>query len=341
MKLFRSDPEIHLLFRELYVLLKAGIPLPRALELLALQKTEISQNLLELKTRIEQGEDLSEAFRKSGLFPEFMCEMLVAAQTGESLENIFLKASDWLSRLEEFKSRITGALIYPSLILSLSIISIIIVLEFIVPKLRKILLSFGRDLPFATKVLVLGSKILWWLLILGAPLFFIIFLLWVKRNGWEEVHRLILKIPIVGRLWIAFDLSRWTYTTALLIEAGLVLPRAVSAGAQSCGNRFLKRHLMELVERLEEGHALSFDLHRLSVVPPFVSELVAIGEETGTLSEMLRNASELLIKEADRLIDRTLKWIEPLTILIIGLIVAYIVVSVILPIMEISSSVKL
>ncbi len=341
MKFFKPKVETHLLLKELYVLLKSGIPFTKALELLACQKKEISEKLLNLKKNIEEGEELYIAFQKSEIFPDFICKMLVAAQTGQGLESIFLKASEWLSRMEEFKSRLSNALIYPSLVISLSVIAVIFVLQFIVPKLKKILLSFGSDLPFLTKCLVFGVKISGWLLLIGLPLFLTFFFFWVRKKGWGEVHRLLLKLPILGRLWVYFDLSRWSYTTALLIEAGLVLPKAVSAGAESCHNLYLRENFLSIIPSLEEGRPLSYYLKKLSIVPDFLSELVAIGEETGTLPEMLENASELLVKEADALIERTLKWIEPITILIIALIVAYIVLSVILPIMEISSSVHL
>ncbi len=267
--------------------------------------------------------------------------MLIAAQTGENLEKIFSRASDLLARMEEFRTRITGALIYPALVTGGSFLAVVVVLEFIVPRLRKILLSFGKDLPFLTKVLLWGAKFLWWTLLLGLPVGLFWGVWWVRRKGWREIHRLILKLPVLGPLWLYFDLSRWGYTTALLLESGVVLPRAVAIGSHSCQNLYLKETLAELIKPLEEGQPLSKHLRKYGFIPEFIVELTAIGEETGTLPEMLRNISEILVKEADYFIDRILKWLEPLTILFLGLIVAYIVVSVILPIMEISSAVKL
>ncbi len=339
MKLFKPKVEVYLLLKELYVLLKSGVSLPRALELLALQKAEISEELLFLKKDIEEGMDLSLAFQKSGIFPKFVCDMLIAAQTGTNLEEIFLKTSEWLFRMEEFKSRLINALIYPSLVISLSIIAIIFVLQFIVPKLRKILVSFGSDLPFLTKCLIFGTKVLCWSFLIFLPLVSIFLFFWIKKNGWERVHEIGLKIPVLGKLWIYFDLSKWCYITSLLTATGLVLPKAVYASAESCYNLYLKRLFFKIVSFLEEGDSLNYHLKRFSTIPVFVSELVAIGEETGTLPEMLENASELLTREADQLIEKILRWIEPITILVIAIIIAYIVFSVILPIMEISATV--
>jgi len=341
LKIFQPKTKSYFLLRELYVLIKGGISLPKALELLALQKKDVSQELLKIKKSIEEGESLPEAFKQSGLFPDFVCEMLVAAQTGGSLEEIFLKSSEWLSRMEEFKSRIANSLIYPSIVISLSLVALIIVLEFIVPKLRKILLSFGYDLPFFSKVLVWGATCMWWGLLLGIPVILVFGYFWIKKKGWATLHRLLLRIPLVGRLWIYFDLSRWSYTTALLLSAGIVLPRAVAIGAETCQNLYLQKKLSKLALPLEEGEPLSYHLKKISSIPLFLSELVVVGEETGTLSEMLQNASDFFIKEAEDLINTILKWIEPLSILILGSIVAYIIISVILPIMKISTAVRL
>jgi len=281
------------------------------------------------------------AFRESSLFPEFVCEMLVAARTGEGLEAVFARASEVLSRLEEFRARILGALIYPSVVLSFSVLAVLVVLKFVVPRLRKILLSFGRDLPLLTKALVFGAGALWWLILVGGPILALLGFWWVRRRGLAEVHRRLLAVPVAGRLWLYFDLSRWSYVAALLLQAGTVLPRAVAAAARSCENLYLREDLRSFVPALEEGESLAVHLRRRAFVPEILRELSAVGEESGTLPEMLQHASEILLREADHLIERTLRWIEPLTILVIGLIVAYIVVSVVLPIMEISSAVKL
>ena len=329
-----------LLLKELSILLKSGLSLPKALELISRQNKEASSKILEIKEDIERGEDLVKAFRKSKLFPEFVCEMFVAVYSGEALEKILSKASDILNRMEEFKTNIINSLIYPFIVIGFSIISVFVVIEFIVPKLRKILLGFGKDLPFLTKILLWVAKFLGWFFLLGIPILLLVGVWWIKKRGWIELHRVFLKLPIIGKLWLYFDLSRWSYTTALLLESGIVLPKAISVGKNSCYNIFLREMFQNIVLPVEEGKSLSAELKNLEFIPEFLIELVSVGEETGTLPEMLYNASELLVKEADYLINRTLRWIEPLTILIIGIIVAYIVISVILPIMEISTAVK-
>ncbi len=340
LKPFSSSIPSHFLLKELFILLKGGVSITRALEILASQRKEIAESLLEIKKAIEEGEDLRVAFKKSKLFPEFICEMLVAAQTGGSLENIFLKTSEWIEKMEDFKTRISNALIYPAIVISLSVVAIIIVLNFIVPKLQKILASFGEKLPLMSVILIKTAGIFWWFLILGVPLILIFFWFFVKRKGMEALHRKLLRFPLAGKLWNYFELSRWAYTVALLLDAGIVLPRAISIGTSTCKNSYLRKIFIEIVRYVEEGESFSYQLKKYPDIPPILSELTAIGEETGTLSEMLQNISEIFMREIEYLTTRILKWIEPLSILILGSIIAYIIVSVILPIMKISTTLR-
>jgi len=330
----------HFLLKQLYVLLRGGVSLTRALELLALQKKEVASELLGIKRAIEEGIPLNLAFKKSGLFPEFFCEMLVAAQTGSNLEEILSKASEWLERMEDFKSKVLNALIYPAIVISLSIIAVIIVLEFIVPKLRKILLSFGQDLPFVSKLMIWTAGVLWWSLIFGLPI--LVFWIWRDRKRGEDskLYELTLKVPFVGRLLTYFDFSKWCYVLSLLLSSGMVLPKAVEVASKTFSNPVLKKGINSIVNNLYQGASLSKELSKLSFVPEFLVELVLVGEEGGALAEMCANASEVFTKEVEESIEVMLRWIEPAIVLLLGSIVAYIIVSVILPIMKISSAIR-
>ncbi len=338
-----SLEEIAILLQQLAVLSRSGIPLTRALQLLAGRQTNglLAQGLGVAREKIEKGESLPQAFKASGLFPDFFCEMLSAAQTGENLEDIFLKAADFIGRAEEFKHRLGSALVYPAIILFLSAVSVVVILRFIVPRIQQILLDFGKDLPVLTKAMISAANLVWGLSFVILPLGLVVFFALFNGKGLSTVHRLALRFPVVGRLWLYFDLSRWAYISGLLLEAGVSLPQALSIGLKSMGNLFLRRRFSELIGPVERGEALSVNLGHLEMVPSLLRDLVATGEESGQLSVMLWSASDIYLQEGDHLIEKTLKLVEPLTILIIGAIVAYIVVSVILPIMEISSAVRL
>ncbi len=338
----KSSLKIHFILEELAILLKGGLPLSRALEILALQRREASKELLQIKHRIEEGKEISIAFKESQIFPEFVCEMLKAAQTGENLENIFLKSAQWIAQIEDFKNQISKSLIYPSIVITLSILGIVIILEFVIPRIEKILLSFGKDLPFFTKMLILVAHLLWWVILLGLPLG--VFLFWYyskKRKASPNIYKFLLKIPLIKEVWLYFDLARFCYTAGILLDTGIVLPRAIKVAGETCQNLYLKQIFLNSLKFLEEGKFFSSYICNIEILPPFLKEIIKIGEEAGTLPEMLKNASQFFTKELEARIDFILKWIEPLTILILGSIIAYTILSVILPIMEITTAIKI
>ncbi len=336
-----SVTDLSLLLHQLAILTKSGLPLTQALGILAKRQRQssLATELEIVRERLEKGESLPLAFKASGIFPEFFCEMLSGAQTGKNLEDIFLKAAEFVGRLEDFKKRLLGALIYPSLVISLSLVAVIIILRFIVPKIREILLGFGKDLPFLTKILIWAAHLTWWVLLGVLPLAILILVFLRRKSGIIRLHRLALQMPVIGRLWFFSDISRWAYVVGLLLESGVSLPSALKVGCRSMTNLFLRERFTKLVKPVEEGEALYRALKSLEV-PLLLRDLIATGEESGDLSEMLKSCSAIYWRESDHLIEKTLKLVEPVTILIIGLVVAYIVVSVILPIMEISSAVK-
>ncbi len=336
-----SVTDLSLLLHQLAILTKSGLPITQTLDILAKRQRQssLATELEIVRERLEKGESLPLAFKASGIFPDFFCEMLSGAQTGKNLEDIFLKAAEFVGRLEDFKKRLLGALIYPSLVISLSFVAVIIILRFIVPKIRKILLGFGKDLPFLTKILIWAAHFTWWVLLGVFPLAILLFVFLRRKPGIIRLHRLALKMPVVGRLWFFSDISRWAYVVGLLLESGTPLPSALKIGCQSMTNLFLRERFTKLVKPVEEGEDLHRALESLEV-PSLLRDLIATGEESGDLAEMLKSCSTIYWRESDHLIEKTLKLVEPVTILIIGLVVAYIVVSVILPIMEISSAVK-
>ncbi len=332
--------QAHVLLKELAILVRSGIPLTEALEFLALQDAGPRERLLELKRRIEEGEELVEAFKASGLFPEFVCEMVGAARTGGNLEDVLEKASQLLERSEEFGARLLGSLIYPSVVLVFALLAVLVAVKFVVPRLKSVLVSFGRDLPLPTKFMMWGAELSFWVILVGGPLTLVFGVFWARKKGREGVHEVLLRIPVVGKLWINFDLSGWSYVLAMLLESGVTLPKAVEVASESCRNAYIKSAIKGLVPELSMGYSLASLLKEVPLIPKILPEVISVGEESGTLSAMLKNASEVLFSEGERLVNYVLRWVEPALILFVGAIVAFLIVSVILPVVEISTSVS-
>jgi len=336
-----SEEELSFVLLQLSVLLEAGIPLSKALELVSSQTEDerIASALLEIKGGVERGESISSAFRRSGLFPEFLSEMLTAAETGENLERIFAIAGKHLETVAEMKSRIIGAITYPSVVIAFSIFALFVAIKFVVPKIASVLEGFGRELPLVTKVVILLSDLLTYALYMS-PLIVLAFFYRERLIGRERIDRLILGIPVVGKISFYFNLSRFAYTLYMTLMSAVPITSAFRISTGSISNTYMKGKLESLSEEIERGRSVSWVLKESGVFPSLFVNLVETGENSGELERMLKLASEIYKKEALRLINLWVRMIEPMSILVIGVIVGIIVISVLLPLTEITSGIR-
>ncbi len=335
-----SEEDLSFVLLQLALLLESGIPLSRALELLATQSEDerISSALLEIKSGIERGESLSSAFRRSGIFPDFLPEMLSAAETGENLERIFEIAGKHLETVAEMKSKILNAVTYPSIVIGFSIFALFVAIKFVVPRIAKVLEGFGKELPLVTKAIVLFSEMLTYLLYLS-PILVLIFLYRERIFGRERIDRFLLKLPVVGRIGYYFNISRFAYTLYMTLASAVPITTAYSIAVRSISNSYMRKILEELSQEVERGRELSWTLRRSGLFPQLFISLVETGETSGELERMLDLGAQIYRKEAVRLINFWIRMVEPLSILVIGAIVGIIVVSVLLPLSEVTSGI--
>ncbi len=336
-----SEEEISFVLIQLSVLLSAGVPLSRALELLSSQVEDprISSSLLQIKGDIERGESVYSAFRKSGVYPDFLPEMLTAAETGENLERIFEIAGKHLETIADMKSKIAGAVTYPSVVIAFSVFALFVAVKFVVPKIAGVLEGFGRELPPVTKAVILFSDLLTLLLYL-TPVFVVLFLFRERIVGRERIDRLLLKLPAVGKIGLYFNLSRFAYTLYMTLSSAVPITTAFRIAVGSLTNSHLRTKLEELTPEIERGRGISYVLRKTELFPPLFVNLVETGESSGELEKMLRLSSEIYRREALRAINVWVRMVEPLSILIIGAVVGVIVISVLLPLTEITSGVR-
>ena len=335
-----SEEDLSFVLLQLALLLESGIPLSRALELLATQSEDerISSALLEIKSGIERGESLSSAFRRSGIFPDFLPEMLSAAETGENLERIFEIAGKHLETVAEMKSKILNAVTYPSIVIGFSIFALFVAIKFVVPRIAKVLEGFGKELPLVTKAIVLFSEMLTYLLYLS-PILVLIFLYRERIFGRERIDRFLLKLPVVGRIGYYFNISRFAYTLYMTLASAVPITTAYSIAVRSISNSYMRKILEELSQEVERGRELSWTLRRSGLFPQLFISLVETGESSGELERMLDLGAQIYRKEAVRLINFWIRMVEPLSILVIGAIVGIIVVSILLPLSEVTSGI--
>ncbi|NPA41040.1 MAG: type II secretion system F family protein [Aquificae bacterium] len=335
-----SEEDLAFVLIQLSILLESGISLAKALELVATQTEDerISSALLEIKGAVERGESLSTAFKNSGIFPEFLSEMLTAAETGENLEKIFHIAGKHLETVAEMKSKIVGAVAYPSVVIGFSFFALFVAVKFVVPRIAKVLEGFGKELPFITKVIILFADILTYLLY-ALPIILLLFIYRERFIRREKIDKLFLKVPVVGKIGLYFNLSRFAYTLHMTLMSAVPITTAFRISLRSISNAYIRSKLEELSSEIERGRSLSWVLKRSGVFPPLFLNLVETGESSGELEKMLKLVSELYQREALKTINLWVRMIEPISILVIGAIVGIIVVSVLLPLTEITSGI--
>jgi len=332
------EEEIAFVLIQLSVLLSSGIALSRALELLASQTEDmrLASALFQIKGDVERGESVSSAFRRSGVFPDFLPEMLTAAETGENLERVFEIAGRHLETVADMKSRIIGAITYPSFVIAFSFLALLIAIKFVVPKIAGVLESLGKDLPLITKIVVTASDMLTYTLYLF-PLLVVLFLKRKKLVSDVKLGYLLLKLPVVGKVGYFFNLSRFSYTLYMTLSSALPITSAYAIAVRSLTNPYLRKPLEDMSSEIERGRSLSWVLKESRLFPSLFINLIETGEGSGELERMLKLASDIYRREALRKIDLWVRMIEPLSILLIGVVVGIIVISVLLPLTEVTS----
>jgi len=343
-KLFRkrvSEEELGFSLIQLSLLLSSGIPLTRALELVSAQveNESLKNAFFQAKEYVEKGYSVAEAFGRTGVFPEFLTEMLTGIQRGENLEYVFQVAGEYLQKIAEFKNKVITSVTYPAFVIIFSFLSLFIAVKFVVPRIAKVLEGFGKELPLVTKLVILFSDVLTLSLIL-LPLILLLFHFRERLISKERLDYLALKIPVIGKLNLYFNLSRFSRTLSMLLEASVPLSTALHIAVKSVSNTYLRKRLESLIVEVEKGKSFSSLLSREKVLPELFVNLVETGEVSGELEKTLNLLAQVYEKQAERLINFWLRLVEPVAILIIGITVGIIAFSVILPLTEISTGFK-
>lgn len=336
-----SNDEISYLLLRLSIMLSSGLTLTQALSAVYSQteNRRIAQAIIIIKEEIERGTSIAQAFRKAGIFPEFLVEMLKVAERGKNLEQILTISSEFLNRTSDIKSRVFSSLTYPLFVILLSLLSVVAVMNLVIPKIAQVLTGLGKELPLVTKlVLYLANSISYSLYLL--PILILLFLYRYKIFKRSSLSRLMIKIPLIGKVIYCFNLSRFSRMLNMSLSSGIPTIRSLELSIASMSSYYMRESLKDVAKEVAKGKSLSLVLADSKVFPEMFVNLINTGEKSGELEKILIMLSEIYDRQAMRIVNLWLRLIEPLAILIIGLIVAFIVLSVILPLSEISTGIK-
>lgn len=335
--------ELIRLTKDLSQLLRAGLELEKALE--ALERASGSENLkklaAELRAALREGKSLSDAMASRPRdFSSLYVNMIRVGEVGGLLPDVMERLAGFLEQLENTRKTIISSLTYPAILISVGIVSLGVILLFVVPRFGAIFRDLGQEIPFSTWVLLQCSYFLkesWWLW-LGVSLAGCIgaYLFYHSTEGSKRLERVIIRLPVVGRFMTDFQLSRFCRTLGTLILSGVPMLKALSIVQGVVGNHLVRDAVVKIYEEVKVGKKISSIMKNSGVFPELVIQMVAVGEHTGRLGTMLVQVSEQLEAEIEERLKSYLSLLEPITILVMGLVIGGIVISMLLGIFGIN-----
>lgn len=342
-----APSDIAIFSRQLATLLKAGIPLVQALGIIGNgHKNQTLQTLLAcLKSDIEKGETFAEALTK---FPQYFnllyCNLIAAGEHAGILDSLLDKIACYQEKTETLKKKIAKALIYPIVVMLVALIVTTLLLVFVIPIFDEMFKSLGAELPLFTRwVISISTWIIthWWLLLSGISVLIFSFYYCEKHHPAFTyfLDKNLLKLPIIGLLVNNSAIARFSRTLSTLSSAGVPLVDALQAVAGTCGNHVYYDAVLAMRDEVATGQRLQYAMQKTQLFPNLVQQMIAIGEESGSLDAMLNNIAEFYEIEVDNLVANLSALIEPLIMLVLGLLIGGLIIAMYLPIFKMGAAI--
>jgi type IV pilus assembly protein PilC len=340
-----SFSEIVTLTRQLATMVGAGLVLSEAVDILEEQQVnkKLKKVLQEVSEDIKGGLTLAAALAKhKDVFPPLYINLVKAGEASGKLDEVLVKMADSLEKDREFQAKVKGAMIYPAVVMSMMVVVIIIMMIFVIPKLTSLYKDSTLELPLPTKILIATSDVFvnfWYILILLGVVGVIAYKRWVKTaEGRLAMDKVLLKVPIVGKIIINVTMTNFNRTFGLLTTAGIPLLESINIVQDLTDNTVFKNALKASYSGVERGLSFSAQLTTLNIFPRIVSQMVKVGEETGKLDEIFNKLADYFESESDHLVKNLTVAIEPIVLIVLGVGVAFLVISIILPIYKLTTS---
>jgi type IV pilus assembly protein PilC len=339
-----STREFLIFNQELATLLKAGMPLVQSLDIL---RQRVGNPLLksvldDVYDRVRAGSSLSEAFESHGtLFPGVYTASLLAGEKSGSLEAVIRRYVAYMKVVTGVKRKTISALVYPAILLVLSCVVVAIIVLRVVPEFGAFYSQFGKDLPLSTRFIVGLSNFAgtyFFVMVIGVVAAVAAVLAWLKRPGnRRRFDKWILGIPMLGPIAQKFSTSQASRTLATLLGGGIPLVNAIDVSARSISNQYMAQELTTAAQQVREGRALASAMMQSGAFPDVAIKMVEVGESTGALQEMLNSLSDFYDEEIDTSLTRFITIVEPALLVIMGIIIAALLLSLYMPLFNLSS----
>jgi len=330
--------EVALFTRQFSVMLGAGLPLVQALQAIGAQNPNPTlKNVLEkVRTDVEGGSTLAKALEKHPkVFDSLYTNMIAAGETGGILDVVLQRLSVFIEKIVKLRSALKSALIYPTVILTVGVGVVAVILWKVIPVFRTLFESFDTELPLLTRIVIAASA---FLESFAIPIAIIIAIgiygikKWYQTDGGRHtLDGLLLKIPVLGDVVRKISIARFTRTLATLLTSGVPILEALDITARTAGNVILEDVIVVVKKRIEEGGTMADPMRESKFFPPMVTQMVSVGESTGELDSMLTKVADYYEEEADTVVANLLTLLEPVMMVILGILVGGIVIAMYMP----------
>ena len=333
-----SVKDIGVFTRQFATMINAGLPMVQCLDILSqqLEKEFFKQSVAKVMSDVEGGSTLGEAMaRHPKVFSTLYVNMVEAGEAGGILDVILVRLATFLEKLDALQRKVKSALTYPAVVGIVATGASAFMLIFIIPTFAKMFTDFGGELPLPTRIVIGISDFLrhfWWAIAAGITGAVIGFQRYYKtESGRFTIDKMMLKIPVLGTVVRKGSVARFTRTLGTLISSGVPILQGLEITARTAGNKVVERAVMATRESISQGNTISEPLKECGVFPPMVTQMIAVGEQTGALDEMLDKIASFYDSEVDTAVDALTAVIEPVMIVVMGVVVGGMLIAMYLP----------
>ena len=332
--------------RQLATMIDAGLPLVQSLEILsAQQESKLFKEIIrQVREDVEGGSTFAGALRKHpGTFNDLYTNLVVAGEEGGILDNILMRLANYIEKAEALKKKVKSALIYPATIVGVAVIVVGILMIFVIPVFETMFKSAGQSLPLPTLIVLTMSKAIKKYVFLFVPAFILFVYLFRKYyqtdRGKMMIDRLLLKLPVFGPLLKKVAVARFSRTLGTLVSSGVPILDGLTIVSRTAGNRSVEVAILSARSSIREGETIAEPLGRSGIFPPMVIQMIAVGESTGALDNMLSKIAEFYEEEVDITVANLTSLLEPFLMIFLGVVIGGVVISMYLPIFNMASAI--
>ena len=340
-----SEKDLCIFTRQLATMMKAGVPLLQSFDIVARghANAAVTRLLLDIRADVETGTSLSQAFKRyPQYFDKLFCNLVAAGEQAGNLEELLARLATYKEKTLALKGKIKSALFYPAAVLAVAVIVTAVIMIWVVPSFKSVFESFGAELPLPTLFVIWLSDqfVSYWPMVFGSMMVggFLFIRSWRRSPSMQAAtDRLLLKLPVFGPVIRKAVVARWTRTLATMFAAGVPLVESLDSVGGASGSAVYHEATLRIASSVASGTSLAMAMQQAQVFPPMAMQMAAIGEESGSLDEMLRKVAEFYEEEVDTAVASLSSLMEPLIMVILGGLIGGLVIAMYLPIFKLGT----